>query len=70
MRDQRSQIDAAFGDPLHGEWECAFEIRMNAGRNDEILEQRGSQFHAVNRMSRHAEVQNLAERTCEFYRIV
>jgi hypothetical protein len=57
MRDQRLQVDAAFGDPLHGERKRAFEVGMNTRRDDEILEHSCSQFHAVDRMSGHAEEQ-------------
>ena len=70
MGDQRLQVDAAFGDPLHGERERAFEIGMNARGDDEVLEQRGPEFDAVDRMGRDAEVENLAKGTCEFNRVV
>ena len=38
MRDERLQTDSAFGDPLHGEWERAFEIGMNARGDHKVLE--------------------------------
>ena len=63
MSNQGSQIHSTFGNPLHGQWERSFKIRMQAGGDREILPHGRSQHDSINLLRGNSKDQNLPKIT-------